>query len=98
MSVLYTTNTESREESEMITAVAANECKEEGCKGEIDFSKPIQVRVGCQAFAASYPCKACGRLHWGTGSPIFDRSNSKAFLLEEKIFVLTKVEGETVNA
>ena len=97
MSVLYTTNTESREESEMITAVAVNECKEEGCKGEIDFSKPIQVRVGCHTFAAAYPCKVCGRLHWSNGSPIFDRSGIKAFLLDQRIISENR-EGEAVRA
>lgn len=59
-------------------------CKERGCDGEIDLSQPISLQTGCGGcrgaqLQLAYPCKVCGRLHWGDGSKVFNRRKQRAF-------------------
>ncbi len=74
----------------VILGKAQQFCKEEGCKGKIDSSVLINLRIGCSVGcgvpgANAHPCKKCGRLHWGDGKLVFNRAEQKAFLKNNQI-------------
>jgi hypothetical protein len=55
------------------------QCTEEGCPGTIDAGTQISMRVSCIEFNPTNPCSVCGRLHWPSGHPVFNRPGQSVF-------------------
>lgn len=56
-------------------------CKE--CGEEIDLLVGVPLMTGCGGcglYDTAFVCKKCGRLHWDTGSRVFNRSGEAAYL------------------
>jgi len=69
-------------------------CGEKNCEGEIeksDIGQTLTGPISCSRMATgcAFPCKKCGRLHWGNGDPIFsfDKEDKlkKAFFVNNEI-------------
>lgn len=71
-------------------------CKEEGCAGVIDTSVEVLLMVGCSSYQGAHPCNTCGRIHWPSGDPVFNRQSHKAFLVDGWV-VHRDVNNQPVN-
>lgn len=60
-------------------------CKEKDCSGNLELGIEVAVMVGCAQYASAYPCSTCGRLHWPSGSAVFNRSGKLVFLKDGQL-------------
>ena len=70
-------------------------CKEKGCKGEIDLNQKVSVQTGCVSNTIVHPCNVCGRLHWVSGNSVQNRSGNKAFLKKGRLVIQDETGKET---
>lgn len=64
---------------------------ENGCDGELDFSRPVDLMIGCSSFREAFPCGKCGRLHF-SGEAVVNRQGHRAFF-EDDIVVNKDEKG-----
>ena len=54
------------------------------CGGKVDESRFVKLQR--QKICKAYPCKCCGRLHWGWhGFPVANRRGKKGYLFNGKV-------------
>lgn len=64
------------------------DCAKSGCKGRL-LEFPVSLMFICPEsgndFIEAFPCATCGRLHWGDGSLVCNKSGDEIALVKGKI-------------